>query len=109
MTSSLFFHHLLPAQKREAAAQALRVLRPGGTFHVVDWGPPSNAWLKGAFGLVRLLDGFENTGENVEGRLGSIFMEAGFVDVARIGSWSTALGTVEIHRASKSEVIARMP
>lgn len=106
VTASLFFHHLASSQKREAAEEMLRVLRPGGALHVVDWGPPSNALLGAAFGLVRLVDGFENTRDNVEGRLGSIFAQAGFVDVTRTGSWSTALGTVEIHRAKKPAAVA---
>lgn len=106
VTASLFFHHLSSLQKREAAAQMLRVLRPGGALHVADWGPPSNAWLGSAFALVRLIDGFENTRDNVEGRLGSIFAEAGFVEVTQTGSLSTALGTIAMHRASKPDVIS---
>lgn len=101
VTASLFFHHLSSSHKREAAAEMLRVLRPGGALHVVDWGPPSNSRLWAAFGLVRRGDGFENTRDKIEGSLGSIFAQTGFVDVTRTGSWPTALGTVEIHRAKK--------
>ncbi|MDS4016068.1 MAG: class I SAM-dependent methyltransferase [Candidatus Accumulibacter sp.] len=38
--SSLFFHHLEPEEKQRTASECFRVLRPGGEFHVADWGKP---------------------------------------------------------------------
>ena len=38
--SSLFFHHLVLADKRRTIAEIARVLRPGGELHVADWGEP---------------------------------------------------------------------
>ena len=39
--SSLFFHHLMPADKRRTLAEVRRVLKPGGRLHVADWGKPA--------------------------------------------------------------------
>lgn len=40
VVSSLVFHHLTPDEKRQTAAEVLRVLRPAGELHVADWGKP---------------------------------------------------------------------
>ena len=48
VVSSLLFHHLNRGQKADAAQEAFRILRPGGQFHIADWGKPSDR-------LVRLL------------------------------------------------------
>ena len=37
VVSSLFFHHLTTHQKREALAEILRVLKPGGRLSIADW------------------------------------------------------------------------
>ena len=39
--SSLFFHHLMPSDKRSTLAEVHRVLRPGGNLHVADWESPA--------------------------------------------------------------------
>lgn len=53
--SSLFFHHLTTNQKREALEEICRVLRPGGTLHVADWGKPSNFLMRLTFLIVQFL------------------------------------------------------
>lgn len=42
--ATLMVHHLPPHVKREAFAEIARVLKPGGSFLIVDWGRPGN-WL----------------------------------------------------------------
>ncbi|NIA27570.1 MAG: methyltransferase domain-containing protein, partial [Desulfobulbaceae bacterium] len=42
VVSSLFFHHLQPADKGRALTEALRILCGGGELHVSDWGAPAN-------------------------------------------------------------------
>ena len=78
--STLFFHHLDPEPKRQTAREIARVLRKGGELHVADWGEPADPVMSAAFLSIRLLDGFENTAENVHGELPRIFEEAGLVD-----------------------------
>lgn len=38
VVSSLFFHHLTPEAKRKTLLEVRRVLKPGGTLHIADWG-----------------------------------------------------------------------
>jgi len=101
VVSSLFFHHLSPAGKRQAAAEIARVLRPGGELHVADWGPAPNPVMRALFLLVQLLDGFENTRENVEGRLPGIFAAAGLGDVAARSTIPSAFGVLALLQARR--------
>lgn len=99
--SSLFFHHLRPNEKRTTLREAYRVLVPGGQLHVADWGKPPNPVLRAMFYAVQLLDGFENTRDNVQGRLGRFFEEAGFKEVSMPARLNTPLGTIALYRAEK--------
>ncbi len=99
--SSLFFHHLVTEDKERTLAEVARVLKPGGKFHVCDWGAPSNFLLKMSFLLVRVLDGFETTRANVEGRLPGLVSGAGFERVLMHKNVSTILGTLNLISARK--------
>ncbi len=99
--SSLFFHHLKPVDKTRTMAEVHRVLKPGGALHICDWGRPSNLLLRMAFLGVRLLDGFEVTRDNLQGRLPAIIEQAGFVDVSVTRSVATMLGTLDLISAKK--------
>lgn len=101
VVSSLFFHHLRPHEKRDALREAYRVLAPGGQLHVADWGKPPNAMLRAMFYVVQILDGFENTRDNVQGRLGSFLEEAGFREVSMPAHLHTPLGTIALYRGAK--------
>jgi ubiquinone/menaquinone biosynthesis C-methylase UbiE len=100
--SSLFFHHLQTPEKLRSMAEVLRVLRPGGVFHVCDWGRPSNLFSRVMFNAVRLLDGFDVTQDNVDGRLSFFLEEAGFSDIKMLGHVETMLGTLDL-------MVARSP
>lgn len=99
VTASLFFHHLLPDQKRRTLKEVRRVLRPGGRFCVADWGQPSGLLMRLLFYPVQLLDGFANTADHVSGRLPDYFREAGFHDVRELRRFSTIFGTLAIYSA----------
>ena len=47
--SSLFFHHLNSEEKLRTMKEVYRVLKPGGKFHVCDWGRPSNLFSRMMF------------------------------------------------------------
>lgn len=99
VTSTLFFHHILLHDKRLVLAEVRRVLRPGGTLLIADWGKPDN-WLMGCvFCLVQLFDGFGTTGDNVRGLLPVLAREAGFGEVEEFGLQNTVLGTIRFLRA----------
>jgi ubiquinone/menaquinone biosynthesis C-methylase UbiE len=97
--STLFFHHLDPEPKRRTAREIARVLRKGGELHVADWGPPSDPAMAVAFLGIRLLDGFENTAENVHGELPRIFEDAGLVRAEQTDRLRTVFGTLALYRA----------
>ena len=92
---SLVLHHLADAAKADALAELRRVLRPGGTLHVADWGPPRGpATALGARAL-QLVDGAAGPQSLLAGRLPAILAEAGFAAVHRNGALPTVFGTLE--------------
>jgi ubiquinone/menaquinone biosynthesis C-methylase UbiE len=99
--SSLFFHHLPSELKVEAMREVLRVLRPGGEFHIADWGKPTSPVMRLAFVGVQLLDGFATTSDNVRGLLPNFLGLAGFEEVETTSCFSTLLGTVALYQARK--------
>jgi ubiquinone/menaquinone biosynthesis C-methylase UbiE len=100
--SSLFFHHLDSDSKARTLQEVIRVLRPGGTLHACDWGRPSNAALRLSFSFVRILDGFEVTRDNAQGRLPQMMKVAGFTGVAVTSTLNTPLGTLDFIVAEKA-------
>lgn len=100
---TLFFHHLTLSAKRQSAREIARVLRPGGELWMADWGRPQDPLMALAILVVRLLDGFEPTRENVAGALPSIFAEAGLGDARETERLRTPLGTVSLYRATGPE------
>ena len=101
--SSLFFHHLSWRDKQRTARELYRVIRPGGQLHVADWGRARGPLMRAAFFVVQLLDGFENTQGNVEGRLIELFREAGFSEVSEQRTFATLFGTLSLYCAVKPQ------
>ena len=99
--STLFFHHLDPEPKRRTAREIARVLRRGGELHVADWGAPADPLMAAAFLSIRMLDGFENTADNVHGELPRIFEEAGLEHAEQTDRLRTVLGTLAFYRADR--------
>jgi len=102
VVSSLFFHHLTTENKRRTLAEIMRVLKPGGEVHIADWGKPQNFVMRSVFFLVQLLDGFETTADNVQGRLPALIGEAGFQGINKTAEWAAPLGTIALLTAIKS-------
>ncbi len=101
VVSSLFFHHLSWEDKERTVQEIYRMLRPGGQFHVADWGKAENVLMRALFVSIQLLDGFSNTRDNVTGKLVELFEGAGFVEVARKRTFSTLFGTMALYSAVK--------
>lgn len=101
--SSLFFHHLDRDGKQRTLAEACRVLKPGGELHVADWGRAANPLMRAAYFAIQLLDGFDNTADNVNGLLPEFMRAAGFADVTETRRFSTMWGTLSLYRAVKPD------
>ncbi len=99
--STLFFHHLSPEDKKRTAAELFRVLKPGGELHIADWGKAANPLMRGLFWGIQILDGFENTRDNINGKLPDIFREAGFGEVQQMQAINTLFGTMALYRGVK--------
>mgnify|MGYP002381291964 CR=1 FL=1 len=100
---SLMLHHLTYEQKLKTTQEVYRSLRAGGEFHVADWGKPQNALMRFTFLSVQLLDGFETTTDNVQGKLPQIFEDAGFVEVEQTEVFASVLGTLALFKAKKPQ------
>lgn len=101
VVSSLFFHHLERAGKEQAAAEMVRVLRPGGRVVIADWGRPRDLPMAIASLGIRLFDGHAPTRDNLAGRLPAILAGAGLSEVAERGSYRTVVGRLVIHTACR--------
>jgi ubiquinone/menaquinone biosynthesis C-methylase UbiE len=91
--SSLVIHHLRSDEKRAAFRDVRRLLRPGGAFHLLDFGPPKTALERA---LTALVHRGERIGDNLRGRLPAWLAEAGFEDVREVESRRTAFGRVSL-------------
>lgn len=101
VVSSLFFHHLSWENKQRTVQELFRVLKPGAELHVADWGRADNILMRGLFLFIQLLDGFNNTQDNVSGKLGTLFEQAGFRDVTQRQTFGTIFGTMALYSAVK--------
>lgn len=100
IVTSLFFHHLTPANKRKTLGEVLRVLKPGGTLHVADWGKAANILMKAASQPIIWLDG-KTTEDSLQGKLPGLVAEAGFTDIEETAKFGSFFGTIRIHKARK--------
>jgi SAM-dependent methyltransferase len=98
---SLVLHHLDPAGKRAALAEARRVLRPGGRLHIADWGPAQDPLMRATFFALQLVDGFDGTRDHAAGRLPGYVEGAGFAELERRGRLRTAWGSLELLSATR--------
>jgi ubiquinone/menaquinone biosynthesis C-methylase UbiE len=98
VTSSLMLHHLELAARRGMLHEVLRVLRPGGSLHLLDFGRSDE---RSARLLGRLYQGAEDQRENSDSRVAALLAEAGFEPVERVAARRTLFGRVAFHRGRK--------
>jgi len=94
--ASLVLHHLSRANKVGALREVQRVLRPGGFFHVAEFGRPQNGLMAALAKVGGLL---EETSDGVDGRLPEMFRTAGLSDVQEARRFMSPLGTISLYRA----------
>ena len=100
VVSSLLFHHLTTEKKLQTFAEIKQALKPDGNLHIADWGNPQNFLMRGAFLMVQLLDGFETTGDSIQGKLLGYMEQTGFKEVKETKRFATLFGTVCLYRSS---------
>ena len=94
--SSLMIHHLKSEEKQAAFRDVKRLLRPGGAFHLLDFGPPKNVIERV---LTAILHHDGRMQDNLSGRLPEWLREAGFADVREVESHRTLFGRVSLYSA----------
>ena len=99
---SLLLHHLSPAAKHTTLAEAARVLKPGGSLHVADWGRPHDPLMRAAFFGLQLIDGFATTRDHASGALPSFITTAGFVVAPPHTRLRTVWGSLELLTATNA-------
>lgn len=100
VVTTLVMHHVPRHTKLAALAEIKRVLRPGGTLLLGDWGKSHGPGMRAAFFALQCLDGFTNTADNVAGLVPDYVADAGFTGVDRIKRLRTVAGSFEILRAT---------
>lgn len=101
VVSTWVFHHLTNEQKTQAFTEIHRVLKPNGKLVVADWGKPQNGLMKLLFFILQIVDNFETTQINLEGRLPEFMQAVDLRNVEIVGNQSTLLGTLTYYTASK--------
>ncbi len=101
LVMSLLLHHLVPAAKHAALIDARRVLRPGGTLHIADWGRPHGLLTRAGFLALQAIDGFPNTRDHAAGRIPAFLSEAGFANTITWRRLRTPWGSLELIDATR--------
>ena len=92
--TSLALHHLSTEGKAAFFRESLRVLRPGGSVHVADFGRPHSRLMRMTQRLLELADGAAAVADNLGDHLPGLMREAGLADVAERTHFATAFGSV---------------
>lgn len=99
VVSSLVFHHLAPATVRAAIPEIRRVLRPGGSLNVLDFGAAGH----GFHGLLSHLASHQHGDEDLAGELPELMEKAGWVDVSTHSARRTLFGELFLTTGSLRE------
>lgn len=101
IVSSLVLHQCPMVVKEAIAAQMFRLLQPGGTLFIADYGEQRSLLMRMLFRQIQLLDGFEYTEPNAKGCVPEILTAAGFEAVEEIKVIPTPTGSISIYRAKR--------
>jgi len=95
--SSFMFHHLAADEKSATLREIRRVLKSGGSLHLLDFVRAHGAHSESA--EHRNLIHRRGAGERVEGRMTSLMDEAGFVDARELSRGKNFFGPIAYFRA----------
>ncbi len=94
--SSLMFHHLKSEEKAATLREVRRVLRPGGSLHLLDFGPPRSRLSRV---LAHVLHSAENLRDNFEDKILTFLGQAGFARHEEVSHRATLVGSLSFYRA----------
>lgn len=100
VASSFMIHHLTGEDKLRTFREVYRILRPGGKFHILDFGQPVNIFNRFQTLFIQIS---EHADDNVSGRLVSMLKIAGFEAVSESDPTTTFFGPVWFFAAHKPE------
>ena len=93
--SSFMFHHLPADQKEPTLREVRRVLRPGGSFHMLDFGGPG----EGHGFLMRIFHSSHSLEDNAEAHILELMTRAGFAQARNAGHGRLLVGRVAYYEA----------
>ncbi|MBY0422297.1 MAG: class I SAM-dependent methyltransferase, partial [Parvularculaceae bacterium] len=102
VTSSLVFHQVPLAGKRDLLSKMRRTLQPAGRLVIADYSLQRTLLMRRLFrGTVQSLDGIDDTQPNADGVLPELINEAGFAGIREVRVIPTATGSISILSAHR--------
>lgn len=94
--SSLMLHHLEAEQKQKTLREVRRVLKPGGSLHLLDFARPDS---RNTTGFVRWVHSHHRLHDNTVERVIRLMQEAGFSDARLVRQGALLMGRIAYFEA----------
>jgi ubiquinone/menaquinone biosynthesis C-methylase UbiE len=87
--SSFMFHHLEASNREKTLREVRRVLKPGGTFYLMDF---ETSHTESGHGLFRMFHSSERLRDNSESRILTVMRNAGFAESRKAAALAVLFG-----------------